>query len=95
MNGVQIRVGDLLYAIGKRWKMILAFVLVGCGFGAALSGISYVQGNYTNYRINCSIAVTSQSETGNFTGNGVLVPAFSLAQCCKKGYNKKVWICSF
>lgn len=47
MNGVQIRVGDLLYAIGKRWKMILAFVLVGCGFGAALSGISYVQGNYT------------------------------------------------
>lgn len=69
MNGVQIRVGDLLYAIGKRWKMILAFVLVGCGFGAALSGISYVQGNYTNYRINCSIAVTSQSETGNFTGN--------------------------
>ena len=35
MNGVQIRVGDLLYAIGKRWKMILAFVLVGCGFGAA------------------------------------------------------------
>ena len=38
MNGVQIRVGDLLYAIGKRWKMILAFVLVGCGFGAALSG---------------------------------------------------------
>lgn len=37
MNGVQIRVGDLLYAIGKRWKMILAFVLVGCGFGAALS----------------------------------------------------------
>lgn len=69
MNGVQIRVGDLLYAIGKRWKMILAFALVGCGFGAALSGISYVQGNYTNYRINCSIAVTSQSETGNFTGN--------------------------
>ena len=51
MNGVQIRVGDLLYAIGKRWKMILAFVLVGCGFGAALSGISYVQGNYTNYKI--------------------------------------------
>ena len=35
----------------------------------SLSGISYVQGNYTNYRINCSIAVTSQSETGNFTGN--------------------------
>lgn len=38
MNGVQIRVGDLLYAIGKRWKMILAFVLVGAGL-CALSAI--------------------------------------------------------
>ena len=42
----------------------------------------------------CAAAGFLQS-TGNFTGNGVLVPAFSLAQCCKKGYNKKVWICSF
>lgn len=42
----------------------------------------------------CAAAGFLQS-TGNFSGNGVLVPAFSLAQCCKKGYNKKVWICSF
>lgn len=69
MNGIQIRVGDLVYAVMKRWKIIVVFVLLGCGFGAALSGISYMQGNYANYRISCSIAVTSQSATGNFTGN--------------------------
>lgn len=31
----------------------------------------------------------------DFCKAGVLVSTFSLAQCCKKGYNKKVWICSF
>ena len=46
-------------------------------------------------RGNLSAAAGFLQSTGNFTGNGVLVSTFSLAQCCKKGYNKKVWICSF
>lgn len=69
MGGVQIRVGDLIYTVVKRWKMILFLTLVGCGFGVAWSGISYIRGNYTSYQINCSIALTSQSATGAFTGN--------------------------
>ncbi len=69
MNDVQIRVGDLLYAVLKRWKMILALGLMGFACGFALSGISYLQGNYTSYEIDCSIAITSQSATGAFTGN--------------------------
>lgn len=69
MNDVQIRVGDLLYAAFKRWKMILALGLLGFVCGFALSGISYLQGNYTSYEISCSIAITSQSGTGAFTDN--------------------------
>ena len=69
MNDVQIRVGDLLYAVLKRWKMILALGLAGFVCGFALSGISYLQGSYTSYEINCSVAITSQSATGAFTGN--------------------------
>lgn len=69
MNGVQIRVSDLIYAVVKRWKMILFLALVGCGFGVAWSGISYIRGNYTSYQINCSVALTSQSATGAFTSN--------------------------
>lgn len=69
MNDVQIRVGDLVYAVFKRWKMILALGLMGFACGFALSGISYLQGNYTSYEIDCSVAITSQSATGAFTGN--------------------------
>ena len=48
MNNVQLRVGDLLYAAFKRWKMILALGLLGFICGFALSGVSYLQGNYTS-----------------------------------------------
>ena len=57
MNNVQLRVGDLLYAAFKRWKMILALGLLGFICGFALSGVSYLQGNYTSYEISCSIAI--------------------------------------
>ena len=82
MNDVQIRVGDLVYAVFKRWKMILALGLMGFACGFALSGISYLQGNYTSYEIDCSVAITSQSATGAFTGNSsYLTPNdFYLAQ---------------
>lgn len=69
MNNVQLRVGDLLYAAFKRWKMILPLGLLGFICGFALSGVSYLQGNYTSYEISCSIAITSQSSTGAFTNN--------------------------
>jgi len=69
MNNVQLRVGDLLYAAFKRWKMILALGLMGFVCGFAFSGVSYLRGNYTSYEINCSVAITSQSATGAFTNN--------------------------
>ena len=85
MNNVQLRVGDLLYAAFKRWKMILALGLLGFICGFALSGVSYLQGNYTSYEISCSIAITSQSSTGAFTNNSSYLSTndFHLAEMTK------------
>lgn len=70
MNGaIQIRIGDLLHAVVKRWKWVLLLSLAGLGFGFALNGITYIRGKNMNYEITCSAAVTSQSATGAFTGN--------------------------
>ena len=82
MHNVQLRVSDLLYAAFKRWKMILALGLLGFFCGFVLSGVSYLQGNYTSYEINCSIAITSQSSTGNFINNSDYLSSsdFYLAQ---------------
>lgn len=82
MNNVQLRVSDLLYAAFKRWKMILALGLLGFLCGFALSGVSYLQGNYTRYEIDCSIAITSQSSTGAFINNSDYLSSndFYLAQ---------------
>lgn len=82
MHNVQLRVSDLLYAAFKRWKMILALGLLGFFCGFVLSGISYLQGNYTSYEIDCSIAITSQSSTGNFINNSDYLSSsdFYLAQ---------------
>ena len=56
MDGIQIRIGDLLYAVVKRWKLVLALTAMGLGFGVALYGIAFVQGKNMNYEITCSIA---------------------------------------
>ena len=82
MDGIQIRIGDLLYAVVKRWKLVLALTAMGLGFGVALYGIAFVQGKNMNYEITCSIAVTSQSATGAFTGNSAYLNPndFYLAQ---------------
>ena len=48
MDGIQIRIGDLLYAVVKRWKLVLALTAMGLGFGVALYGIAFVQGKNMN-----------------------------------------------
>lgn len=70
MNDVRdIRLSDLLYAIAKRWKMILALTVLGIVLGVVLSGISYLQGGYTNYVIRSSIVITPQSNASIYNGN--------------------------
>ena len=68
-NGIQIRISDLLYAVWKRWQLILLLTLAGFAMGAAMLGVSYVQGDLFGYQISCSIAVASKVADGNYTSD--------------------------
>ena len=70
MNDEEIRIGDLLITIVKRWKTVLVLTLLGFGFGFVLNSVSFVKGTYTSYEITCSIAITAQGTNGNFANGG-------------------------
>ncbi len=82
MNGIQIRLGDILYALLKRWALIVVLTLLGFFFALGINVLNYIRGEIKNYEISCSIAVTAQSSTGNFTGNSAYLNPndFYLAQ---------------
>ncbi len=68
-NGVQIRIGDLLYAIKKRWCMIALLTLAGFAMGAVMLTVSYAKGDLLGYQISCSVAVTSKISDGNYASD--------------------------
>ena len=73
-NGVvRIRVSDLLFALQKRWMIIVALSLVGLTFGMILSAMTVVQTSYQTFNINGSFAVTSKNIEGQYVG-GYSVP---------------------
>ena len=74
-NGIQLRVGDMIYAIRKRWKLIALLTILGLGFGIILSGVNYLQGSMTkNYVVTGSVTLTSQAESGEFSNKGTTIP---------------------
>lgn len=73
-GGIQLRVGDFVYAILKRWKLILALTFIGLLFGIMLSAVSYMQGSYTSFEITSSFAIVAQSESGIYSGTGGEIP---------------------
>ena len=68
-GGIQLRLGDFVYAILKRWKLILALTFVGLVFGVMLSAVTYMQGSYTNFEVTSSFAVLTINENGSFVAN--------------------------
>ena len=72
-NGIQLRIGDMLYAIQKRWKLIVALTFVGLVFGLLLSGVTYVQGSLQNYEVKGSVAISTRPLSGYFI-NGTAQP---------------------
>ena len=68
-NGAQIRVGDLIHAMKKRWKLVAALTIVGVLAGLAMLGLSVYQGTYMDYEVTCSFAVTSQNGQGGYLEN--------------------------
>lgn len=63
-NGIQIRIGDLIFALQKRWKMIIAGTLIGLVLGLMLSAMTFVQSSLQSYQISGSFSITTQSENG-------------------------------
>lgn len=68
-NGViRVRVSDLLFALQKRWMIIVALSLVGMTFGLILSAMTVVQSSYQSFNITGSFAVTSKNIDGQYVG---------------------------
>ena len=82
-NGViRVRVSDLLFALQKRWMVIVALSLVGLTFGLILSAMTVVQNSYQSFNINGSFAITSKNMNGQYVGgyNAPNVNDFHLAE---------------
>ena len=65
-GGIQLRIGDLLFAVQKRWKIIVMLTLLGGMFGLLLSGMSYVQSSLTSYSISGSVSINTLSPDGKY-----------------------------
>lgn len=61
-GSIQIRVSDLLFALNKRWKLILALTIVGGVFGMMLFALTYVQDSYRSYEVSGSFAISTQKD---------------------------------
>ncbi|MBR1584273.1 MAG: AAA family ATPase [Clostridia bacterium] len=68
-SGIQIRVSDLLFALQKRWKVIVALTFVGLMFGLILSAMTYVQSSFQSYEVSGSFAITTKNASGLYINN--------------------------
>lgn len=67
-TGIQLTVGDIIYGVVKRWKLIVIMTFVGLIIGAILTGMTYLQGSMTrNYEINTSIVINARGKSGNYS----------------------------
>ncbi len=60
-GGVQIRVSDMIFALKKRWKMILALTFMGLVFGVLIYIMTYVQDSVRSYEVSGSLAISTQN----------------------------------
>ena len=69
--GIQLRISDLLFAVQKRWKIIISLTFLGLLFGVLLSGMNYVQSAVETYQINGSVAINAVNSQGLYPGNSL------------------------
>ncbi len=67
-SGIRVRVSDLLFALQKRWMVIVALSLVGLTFGLILSAMTVIQSSYQTFNVSGSFAVTSKNVNGKYVG---------------------------
>ncbi len=65
-GGIQLRVSDLLFAIQKRWKIIVALTFIGGVLGLLLTGMTYIQSTLTTYSISGTFVVTTKNADGKY-----------------------------
>ena len=58
-SGIQLRIGDFLFSIQKRWKLIVALTLVGLMFGLLLSGVTYVQSGLQSFEVSGAFVIST------------------------------------
>lgn len=69
IDGVQIRIVDLIHAITKRYKLIIALTIVGLVSGILLSGATSLQTSGTQYKAKTSFVITSENADGKYVNN--------------------------
>lgn len=67
--GIQLRVSDLLFAVQKRWKIIVSLTFLGAVFGLLLSGMSYVQSSVQTYEVSGSVLFSAVNSNGLYSSN--------------------------
>ena len=65
---IKIRVSDIIFALKKHWKLIVATTVAGLIFGLVLTAMSYMQSTLVTYKINGSFAISSLNEKGFYVG---------------------------
>ena len=80
MPNIQIRTGDVLHALRKKWKIIIISLVTGLILGLFLVGVQFVRGGRPDYEINGSFAVSARGSSGKYTGNYETPNDFYLAQ---------------
>ena len=74
-QSIQLRLGDLLYAMLKNKRMILLLTAAGLVVGMALSGLSFLRGEMTKeYLITASVVVTSENAGGTYPASNASYP---------------------
>lgn len=75
---IRVRLSDLIYAMQKKWTLILLTTIVGILVGFGINGMSYLQGTSMNYKVTCSFAISAQTKTGTFSGNSAYMTSADL-----------------
>ncbi len=68
-SGIRVRISDLLFALQKRWMVIVSLTLVGLTFGLILSAMTFIQSSFQSFQISGSYAITTLNANGLYINN--------------------------
>ncbi len=69
--GIQLRISDLLFAVQKRWKLIISLFFLGLALGVLLTAMGYVQSSVQSYQVKGSLILSAVNSNGLYSSNSV------------------------